>query len=384
MLTTLLVCVSCVGLLALVVQRLCVAIALRRAPVTTTATPGVSILKPLSGLDDALDENLAAFAALDYPNFEVLLGVKDRDAAAWALAQAWAVRDRRFRVVQQRTSPGLNPKVNQLVTLEKEAEFDLLLVSDSNARLPANALHELAALFDDARVGGATNPVSGLGHVSFGAVLDNLHLASGIGAAQLGAKTRVGKDLMIGKSMTLRRTALNALGGFERYADVLAEDYVIGQDLRRAGWRIAVAQTPVWNVSVSRSTKGFFDRYLRWGVIHRTAVTLPTSLAQGLVNPLPWLALACLLSPSLGLASMLLGAIVVKVALDVSSARALRCGPLGWRAVPAVLVKDALLFITWLNGFVSRTVLWRGRRLRVGARSRLIGARPALTPAEAT
>lgn len=384
MLTTMLVCASCVGLLALVVQRLCVAIALRRRLPATSSTPGISILKPLCGLDDALDENLETFSKLDYPNFEVLLGVKDRDDAAWPLAQRWAAKDRRFRVVQQRSSPGLNPKVNQLVTLQHEAEHELLLVSDSNARLPSSALRELAARFENEEVGCVTNPVSGLLHDSFGSLLDNLHLASGIGAAQLGAKTLADRDLVVGKSMTLRRLALEQLGGFEHFADVLAEDYVIGQDLRSHGWRIEVAQTPVWNVSVSRSTKSFFERYLRWGVIHRTAVSLPTSLAQGLVNPLPWLVLAFLSSPGLGLASMLLGEVVLKVALDVSSARALQCGPLGWRVVFAVLVKDALLFITWLNGFVSRTVLWRGRRLRVGLRSRLIGARPALTPAEAT
>ncbi len=384
MLTTLLLCASCVGLLALVLQRLALGVALRRPQRAPQTTPGISILKPLCGIDDALDENLAAFAALQYPNFEVLLGVKDRADPAWPLACAWAVRDRRFRVVQQRSAPGLNPKMNQLITLAREAEHTLLLVSDSNARLGVGALSELAGCFEDERVACVTNPVSGLGHESFGALLDNLHLAAGIGAAQLGAKTLADKDLVVGKSMALRRSALEALGGFERWADVLAEDYVIGQDLRARGWRIAVARTPVWNVSVKRTVRSFFERYLRWGVIHRTAVTLPTSLAQGLLNPLPWLLLALLSAPSLELLSVLLGAAALKVGLDVSAARALQCGPLGWRAVPAVLVKDALLFVTWLHGFFSRTVRWRGRRLRVGARSRLLDNRPVLNPAEAT
>jgi ceramide glucosyltransferase len=73
---------------------------------------------------------------------------------------------------------------------------------------------------------------------------------------------------------------------------------------------------------------------------------------------------------------------LLKAALDVSSARALRCDPVGWRAVPAVLVKDCLLFVTWFHGLFSRTVVWRGHRLQVGARSRLVGA-PGLRPAHA-
>ncbi len=381
--TTVLVCASCIGLLTLLVQRLGVAWAMRRAPLAPRAFPPVSILKPLCGLDDELEQNLEAFAALDYPNFEVLLGVKNRDDAAWPVAQRWAARDARFRVVQQRSALGLNPKVNQLVTLSREAEHALLLVSDSNARLPREALNEIVALFEDENVGCVTNPVSGLRHESFGAWLDNLHLAAGIGAAQLGAKTLFGKNLVVGKSMALRRSALESAGGFEAYGDVLAEDYVIGQDLPRAGWEIRVARTPVWNVSVTRPVRSFFDRYVRWGVIHRTAVTLPVSLAQGLVNPLPWWALAVLLTPSLPLFVGFVAATVLKIALDVSAARALRCD-VSWRAVSAVLVKDGLLFIAWLNGFFSRTVKWRGTRLRVGSRSRLLGARPELTPVEAT
>jgi ceramide glucosyltransferase len=381
--TTLLWSLGALGFFILVVQRLSLAVALRRGTPRPRQHTPISILKPLCGVDDALEENLAAFAAIPWPNFEVLLGVKDRNDAAWPLACAFALRDRRFRVIEQRSAPGFNPKVNQLVTLAAEARHELLLVSDSNARLAEGALDELAALFEDPRVACVTNPVSGWGHVSFGALLDNLHLVSSIGAAQLATETLVGKHLVVGKSMALRRSALEALGGFAAYADVLAEDYVIGQDLERRGYVIRVARTPVWNVTVHRSVQSFFERYLRWGVIHRTAVTLPTSLAQGLTNPLPLVALATASAPSLLTCSVLAGAVLIKTALDVSTARALRCQAIGWRAVPAVVVKDALVFLTWAHGLFSRTVVWRGHRLRVGARSRLLSGPPSLRPAHA-
>ena len=378
---TLLVSIAALGFFLLLVQRLALHVALRRPLPLPSRHPGISILKPLCGVDDALEENLRSFAQLDYPHFEVLLGVKDRSDTAWPIACALAARDRRFRVVQQRSTPGLNPKVNQLVTLAADAKHELLLVSDSNARLPRSALNEVAAYFENTRVGCVTHPVSGRGHVSFGALLDNLHLVSSVGAAQLGVKTLAGKDLVVGKSMGLRRSALEALGGFTRYVDVLAEDYVIGQDLRRLGLEVRVARTPVWNVTVDRTVRSFFERYLRWGVIHRTAVTLPTSLAQGLINPLPLLLLAAALKPGLQSLVVLGAGTLLKTALDVSSARALQCDPIGWRAIPAVLVKDSLIFVTWLHGLGSRTLVWRGHRLRVGARSRLLRPATALRPA---
>ncbi|MBL9038158.1 MAG: glycosyl transferase, partial [Archangium sp.] len=140
----------------------------------------------------------------------------------------------------------------------------------------------------------------------------------------------------------------------------------------------------VFNVAVSRSVRSFFDRYLRWSVIHRTAISLPTYLGQALLNPGPLAVLAVLASPSP--AVVLFAALVwlLKGAVDVSAARALRCD-VGPSALAAVVVKDSLLFVAWVNGLISRTVWWRGNRLRVEAGSRLVPtAAETLEPAVAT
>jgi ceramide glucosyltransferase len=381
-----LVVVATAGFVALVLQRVAVALVLRRAPRAPTRRPGISILKPLCGVDDALEDNLASFAALEYPRYEVLFGVKDTRDAAYPVACRVAARNpKRFRVVLQQGEAGLNPKVNQLVTLARFARHDLLLVSDSNARLAPGALSELAALFEDPAVACVSNPVSGVGHESLGALLDNLHLAAGIGAGQLAAKHVAGKDLVVGKSMALRRDALAALGGFAAYADVLAEDYVIGRDITaRLGLKVAIARTPVLNVAVHRSVASFFQRYVRWSVIHRTAISLPTYLSQALLNPWPLLVLAAALEPSGLTVALALAGLLLKAGLDVSAARALRCGAAGPGAVVAVALKDALLFVAWCNGLVSRTVLWRGHRLRVTSGSRLVRPAPAVSTEPAT
>jgi ceramide glucosyltransferase len=42
----------------------------------------------------------------------------------------------------------------------------------------------------------------------------------------------MGRDFVVGKSMALRRSDLDALGGFEAVKDVLAEDWVMGRMVR--------------------------------------------------------------------------------------------------------------------------------------------------------
>ena len=42
----------------------------------------VSILKPVAGIDDSLEENLRTFFAQDYPRYEIVFGVQGEDIRA--------------------------------------------------------------------------------------------------------------------------------------------------------------------------------------------------------------------------------------------------------------------------------------------------------------
>jgi ceramide glucosyltransferase len=380
------------GLLALAVQFLFV---LRhrprsrptRAP-SATGTPGLSILKPLCGVDDDLEANLEQFATLDYPRYEVILGVKDRRDPAYALARAAVARwPHVMRLAIQEGEPGLNPKVNQLITLSAEARYDLWVISDSNVRVSPGYLQEIADGFADPDTGCVTHPIAGIGERTVGSLMDNLHLASSAAAGVMTAKHLAGKDIVVGKSMALRREDVDALGGFFSVKDVLAEDFVIGLWVtRKLGKRVVVARTPVFNVSLRKRVGDFFKRYLRWSVIHHMSVSTPTYLAQGLLNPAPLALLAALLAPCAETFAVAGAVACVKAVLDVGVFRLLRPEPVSWSALPVVLLKDALLFVAWCHGLFSRTVQWRGTRLRVlpGTRLAVVAAplRPALVPAE--
>ncbi|HEY8208783.1 MAG TPA: glycosyl transferase, partial [Myxococcaceae bacterium] len=73
----LLLLVAAVGLLADVVQFVITWSTFRRRPAMDKHSLGISILKPLCGADDDLAENIRQFATLPYPDYELILGVKN-------------------------------------------------------------------------------------------------------------------------------------------------------------------------------------------------------------------------------------------------------------------------------------------------------------------
>ncbi len=363
-----------VGVVLVALQGVAVWLHTRRAPRPRTTAPRMSILKPLCGADDGLADNIDVFAALAYPAFEVLLGVRDAADAAWPTAQAAARRHPgRVRAILQRGEPGLNPKVNQLVTLAAEARGDVLVVSDSNVRPPADYLDEIAAGLEDASVGLVTHLISSSGEDTWGSTFDALHLATAIGPGVIGAKTVLGKNIVVGKSMAVRRADLVAIGGFERVKDVLAEDYVFGNLVKEAlGKRVAIARSPIYQVTERRSATEFVARYLRWSVIHRKSVPAPLYWGELLLNPVALAAVGVGVAPSAAGLGLFGAVATAKVLLDAASAARLRAEPFSRGAYLAIPVKDVLVGLAWAAGLVSSRVRWRGRRFRVLPGTRLL------------
>lgn len=348
----------------------------RTPPNLKSSLPGISILKPLAGVDDDLEKNLEHFATLDYPNYELLLGVKNEKDPAYPLAVAATQRwPQTVRLFLQRGEPGLNPKVNQLVTLEDQAKHDLLLVSDSNCSTLPGYLHEIAAAFEDPQVACVTSPIVGVGEKKLGSLLDNFHLGAAVSPGMIAAKLAPLKphDIVVGKSMALRRNALRKLGGFYSARNHLAEDYVLGRAIHdELGMKIAHCRLPVLQVSQKKTLKDFLARHKRWCVIHRTSIAFYTYIGEGAMNALPWFLLAMLLWPTPQTAALFLGAWVWKTALDTSNTRLFRPSLFGVLTPFYVLLKDVVWGMAWGYGLMVRTVNWRGNKLVVHHGSRLI------------
>ncbi len=357
----------------------------RRSPPQAKTFPPISILKPLCGSEEGLEEAIAAFATLDYPDYEVVLGVKDTQDGAFRLALSAARKfGPRVRLAIQRGEPGLNPKVNQLITLAAKAKHEILVVSDSNVHVQCKYLQEIAAHFEDPQVGLVSHPIVASTSQSVGATLDMLHLTTGIAPGVIGSKRVARKDIVVGKSMALRRADLQKLGGFAAVKDVLAEDFILGKMVRAIlKKRLVLADTPVENRATLKTVRQFFKRYQRWAVIHHHAVGLPLYVAELVLNPLALAALALIADASAQTLAIALAIGVFKLACDGFAARALTGRFLSLRALALIPLKDALLFFAWVYGLVSRRIDWRGTSLLVLPGTLLQRPSEAAVPAEA-
>src|SRR5688572_25068524 len=196
-----------------------------------SATPRVSILKPLAGIDDDLADNLASFLDLEYPDYEILIGVASSDDPAFAVARSFVAKAGHAKARLFITNPddATNPKVAQLLTLERAATGAILLISDSNVRATREYLDPLVAELLRPRVAIASSVVAGTGEQSLGAALENLQLCAIIAPGVVSAARVARRPITVGKSMAMWRTPLEQIGGLRRVAGLLSEDHMLGR-----------------------------------------------------------------------------------------------------------------------------------------------------------
>jgi ceramide glucosyltransferase len=341
-----------------------------RAPVADLLPP-VTVLKPLCGADPSLRENLQSFFEQDHPAFELVFGVEQADDPALSIVRSLM---REFpavdaTIVVHRATRGQNPKVRNLLGMLPSAKHDLVLISDSNVVAPRHYVREAAAIkASSPDIGLVTNLFAGHGERSVGASLECVELA-GFVAAGSALPTAFGDAAVVGKSMLFSKSEIAKLGGLDRVADVLAEDYVIGKMFERAGLRVVVAPTVLSNVVGPIDIGAVFQRHLRWSML-RLRLRPAAFLLEPLTMPLAILPLAY---ASLG-GWAFVWAFAMWTVRDALGWWLLR----GARAIHLPLLlgpfRDLLSLAVWAATPLKRHVSWRGHRVRVGAGTLLFAA----------
>jgi ceramide glucosyltransferase len=353
----------------------------RSAPLRLVVRPSsrhvdslLSILKPVCGLDDELEENLVSFTRIRGVRHEVIVSAEDPDDPALEVVRRVMRRHPHapFRIIVDGGSRGgvVNRKVERLIAALRLAKGDILLISDSNVRIAPDDIAVTLAAFDDARVGCVSNLFTGAGARSFGASIESLHLLSFVVTGAVIA-ARAGVPCVVGKSMAIRRDVLAAIGGFERFRCVLAEDQAIGLAVKEAGFAVVLSRVVVRNVIVRRTLKRAVDRQVRWNKI-RYAFSHRLHAAELLLNPLLFALVAALLAPMQ--LALLPALVLIARWIQMALLRRAMEADVSRRQLALAPVLDVAMLYAWCAPFFSSSVTWRGHRARIGRDTELIAA----------
>ena len=330
-------------------------------------SPPISVIKPVHGVDFGSHENFASFCRQEYPRYEILFAVNDEaDPAVPLIRQIMAeFPDRKIRLLLGAEPLGANRKVNNLARLAREAQNDVLVLTDGDARVGPRFLREVVSPLADRNTGAVTCFYRSIAEKNLGAEIEAVGASSDFFAGVLMAEWTEGISFALGAAIATTREWLGKMGGFESIADSLADDYELGNRIAKAGGKVVLSLKAVWTMYPQQSLRSFWDHQVRWA---RTVRLCRPLSYMGLLftQGLPWVVLAVFLAPAKWIAGFYL---LAYVALRFWMAWTVGI----WGVVDEVLrariwlvpLRDATHFIIWLASFGSNRVRWAGREYRI-------------------
>jgi len=318
----------------------------------------ISVLKPLSGVDEGLEANLRSFFEQDHPDFELLFAVRESTDPAAVIVRALIEKfpSRQARLVITGDPPYPNAKVYSLDRMVAEAQHEVLVMSDSDIRVELGFLRSIAAEFCDPRVSMATCPYRAVAGKSYWSQLEAEGMNTDFLAGLLVARMIEGVKFAVGPTIAARKKALAAIGGFAKLRNYLAEDFVMGKFAAQAGMGVILSRNIVEHRIGSQNLRASIAHRLRWA--RSTRRSRPFGyFGQLFTHPLLLALLVCAVQPSWWPA--LIAACLLRVLAAYATCEwILRTPP----RFHLLLIEDILQFAFWLAGFFGNTIEWRGRQ----------------------
>lgn len=259
--------------------------------------PGVTILRPLKGIETEMEACLSSAFLQKYANFEIIFCIEEADDPAVPVCQAminqFPTVDAKLMIGEDHYGP--NPKINNLVKGYKAAKNDILWVLDSNAWVSPGTLARSVAQFQ-------ANPKIKLVHHlplavsirvgwdgNIGSRLDEMFLFTAHSKFYSAINTVAVAPCVMGKSNLYRRSDLDQTVnsydsseqnsehfGLQTFAAYIAEDNMIAEAIWSNGGRTAMTSDSVIQPLSNVSFKAYQDRRVRWLRVRRYMVLLAT------------------------------------------------------------------------------------------------------------
>ena len=344
--------------------------------------PPISILKPLCGLDRNTYENLASFCRQDYPTYQIIFGIQDSSDPAITVAKQ-IVRDFPAIDIELVVSDrviGANRKISNLSNAVTAAKHDILLLADSDIQVGSDYLMHVVQPLRQQTVGVVTCTYRSLAQGLI-AAFEALGITTELAPTVLVSRKLTGMTFGIGATIVLRRSVLEAIGGFPAVANYLHDDFHLGRMPTNLGYQVVLSHYVVNHVLATASITDFLQHQTRWNrgirfsqpwgytgqIFTFGTVASVLFLLTGHGSTLSWVVLGITWAFRLAMAWM----IGVKVLRDPTAKRLL------WLVPLSDLVRCAL----WGYSFIGNSIEWRGRHLQLAEGGQLVSLPSGLRPA---
>jgi len=334
----------------------------KRESAADSFTPPISSLKPIRGVDPDAYENFASFCRQDYPEYELLFCVGDKDDPAVPVLEKLArdFPERCIRVLFGSGSNAPNDKVAKLARLVGEAQHEVVVISDSDVRARPDYLRTIVAPLVDPKVGAVTCLYVPIEEKSLPQSLQTIGMVSDFYPGILVARQLDGVKFALGTTIATTRTRLAGFGGYRAIENRPGDDLLVGRLIAEQGYKVELLPYAIQTVADYESMPDLVHKRMRWVVVMRHMRPWG-HFGLLLTQALPWSLAAIAVRPSLGTALGYLGSyLVLRIAMSwVIGIHGLK-QPVLWKKLWLIPVWDAMAFCIWLISFGRNTVRWRG------------------------
>ncbi|MGB8543027.1 MAG: glycosyltransferase [Candidatus Acidiferrales bacterium] len=332
-----------------------------QAPTRNTFTPPVSILKPIRGVDPESYLNFASFCNQNYPEYEILFCVGQSDDPVIPILEE-IIHDFpecRIRIVFGPNQEAANDKVAKLRHLVAKAQYEIVVMGDSDVRVTTDYLRTVVSPLADPEVGAVTCFYLPAHSQTLAENLQTIGMVSDFYAGLLVGWQLEGIKFALGATIATSRKRLAEFGGLQAIENQPGDDLLIGRLIAEHGHEVKLLPYMVMKLGGCHSFKELLAKRMRWMVVMkhmRRSAHFGLLFTQGL----PWVLAAIAVHPSAGLALAYLG---IYLGLRIAIAWSIGIRGLNqtglWKVIALIPLWDALAFCIWLASFLRKSIQWR-------------------------
>ena len=339
-------------------------------PVPKEKLPTVSIIKPVHGLEPQLRENIESFFRQKYPSYEILFGADTEDDAALNVVREVSARYPQIpsRIIVHGVPPWPNPQTFSLHSLAQQAKSEVIVATDSDVEVASDYLREVVTPLVRPGVAMTTCLYRGKNVGDFWSNQTAMLMSVEEPAGVLVANLLEGMKFGLGPTIAVRRTVLEEIGGYERFYDYSANDFILGNLIAKAGYTVVLSSHVIDHIVNQSTFKKMWQNQLRWRVTERYC--RPKGyIGMGLIFAMPFGLLGLLAGGVLG--SWGLGFGLFSWAVVNRMVEAFAVGWIVLRDKPLLSriwlypTRDLLGFLVWCRSFFGSRIAWRSSKFEL-------------------